>query len=323
MTIAEHTRIARYFAPLAAAEPGAFALVDDAALLTPPDGKRLVVTTDSVIAGTHVLLDAAPQHIAQKLVRRNLSDLAAMGATPWRYTLNLHTPRGQAEDWFDDFTATLAVEQEQFGMVLAGGDSTSGNGPIHATMTCIGLMARAPLTRQGAQANDDLYASGTLGDAAMGLKLLQRNIALSSDTATQQSFLIDRYHCPTPRLTLGESLCGIATSAMDISDGLLADLAKLSAASGIGATVEAAALPLSPALCMLAGDAARDDALSGGDDYELLFTAPPTARDAIANLARTLSLPLTRIGSMGGSTVRVVAANGAEIATLKQGWSHD
>ena len=153
----ERTRIAQYFAPLAATEPGSFSLTDDAAVLTLPPGKQLVITTDSVIEGIHVLLAATPQQFAQKLMRRNLSDLAAMGAMPWRYSLNLHTPATLDDAWFAAFTAALAEEQQHFGCVLAGGDSTTGGVLIHATMTCFGLLDAAPLRRHAARVAEDVY----------------------------------------------------------------------------------------------------------------------------------------------------------------------
>lgn len=309
--MAERARIARHFAPLAAGEPGAFNLTDDAAVLTPPAGRQLVVTTDSVIESIHVLPHATPQQFAVKLVRRNLSDLAAMGATPWRYTLNLHTPAHLSDDWFAEFAAALLQEQTAFGMVLAGGDSTSGASAIHATMTCFGLIDGTPLRRSGAGSGDDLYVSGTLGDAAYALKMLQQNKPVSQALAA-------RYHAPTPRLELGRMLRGIATSAIDISDGLISDVQQICTASNCGAVIEQPMLPLSPELQNHAADA-----LSGGDDYELCFSAPASQRDAIVGIARTLGLALTRIGSMTqGTGVRVVDAGNQEITPDETGWQH-
>ncbi len=322
--MAEHSRIARYFAPLAAGEPGSFALTDDAALLTPPTGAQLIITTDSVIEGIHVLPAATPEQFAQKLMRRNLSDLAAMGATPWCYTLNLHTPRGLADDWFAAFAATLAAEQKKFGLTLVGGDSTSGahGAPIHTTLTCFGLVGTAPLRRSGAQAGDDLYVSGSIGDAALGLKLV-----LSNDESRMMNhdFLTTRYHAPTPRLALGAALGGIATAALDISDGLIADITQLCRASNVGARVTRDAIPRSPELQqqLRADEKIWDCILGGGDDYELCFTAPRSARGAIAALAHKLSLPLTRIGEITAETsVTLVDETGAPIAITSTGWEH-
>jgi thiamine-monophosphate kinase len=317
--MAEHTRITQFFAPLTEREPGAFFLGDDAAVITPPPGYQLVITTDSVIEGIHVLPGATPQQFAQKLVRRNLSDLAAMGAKPWRYTLNLHTPSGLADDWFAQFAATLEAEQTQFGMVLVGGDSTSGDGAhIHNTMTCFGLIDGAPLRRNGAQVGDDIYVSGTLGDAAYALSLLQQNLPIDTTLAS-------RYHAPSPRLELGKMLRGIATSCIDISDGLLADVQQLCRASGCGATIKQSLLPLSLHLQNAVLDTAQINtfALSGGDDYELCFTALKTQREAIQTIAETLQLPLTRIGSIvDGNKVEVVDEHGSDITPVQKGYEH-
>jgi thiamine-monophosphate kinase len=315
--MAERARIATLFAPLSASESGAFHLTDDAAVLTPPQGMALVITTDSVIESVHVLGDATPAQFAQKLVRRNLSDLAAMGAAPWRYSLNLHTPVGLAEDWFAAFAATLAREQTHFDMVLVGGDSTSGGALIHTGMTCYGLLAHAPLRRNGAHIGDDLYVSGSIGDAALALRLLQHHQPIDDALAA-------RYHAPTPRLELGKMLHGHATAAIDISDGLLADIGQLCAASHCGADIDYAVLPLSQHLANAALDAASVAALalSGGDDYELCFTAPVSARSAIAGIATQLALPLTRIGCITAGGIRVLDASGAAMAVQRTGWEH-
>lgn len=312
--MAEHGRIARHFAPLTLREPGSFALTDDAALLTPPAGCRLVITTDSVISGIHVLPNASAEQIACKLVRRNLSDLAAMGATPWRCFLNLHTPHAMDDAWFTRFTATLAHEQEQFGMVLAGGDSTSGGNHVHATMTCIGHVAGSALLRSTAAVGDDVYVSGTIGDAALGLRVLQQQLAADSASS---AFLTQRYHTPQPRLALGEALHGIASACMDISDGLLADAAQLARASGVQIQLTRNAVPLSPAAAalVLQNTALWPTILGGGDDYELLFTAPTSQRETIARLH--VDVMLTRIGTVvEGDALLLdgVAAQG--------GWEH-
>ena len=316
--MAERTRIARYFAPLTAGEEGSFNLTDDAAILTPPAGQSLVITTDSVIQSIHVLPNATAQQFAQKLIRRNLSDLAAMGATPWRYTLNLHTPKNSSEDWFAQFAASLAAEQTHFNTTLIGGDSTSGGNAIHTTMTCFGLIDGAPLRRNGAKTGDDIYVSGTLGDAAYALQLLQQNAHIDAALAY-------RYHRPTPRLELGTMLRNIATSAVDISDGLVADIQQICNASACGARLEQSTLPLSHHLqnAALTTAATFTFALTGGDDYELCFTAPKTHRAAIQTLAETTQLPLTRIGEIThGTAVEVVDETGKLITLSRSGYEH-
>jgi thiamine-monophosphate kinase len=314
----ERERIARFFAPLTDGEPGSYHLTDDAALLEPPAGKKLVITTDSVIEGIHVLPGATPEQYAVKLMRRNLSDLAAMGATPWRYTLNLHTPPNLPDTWFAEFAATLAEEQQQFGLVLIGGDSTSGPAPIHTTLTCFGVIDGHPLRRRGAHAGDDIYVSGTIGDAALGLLLLQQK-------STAMSPLIERYHQPQPRLSLGQALRAHASAAIDISDGLLTDLAHLIDASHVGAAIYRERIPLSPAAQQMLqhNSTAWDAILNGGDDYELCFTAPPTARTFLHTFAGTLSLPLTRIGSVSPAAGLTLYDHERTALPLSpNGWEH-
>lgn len=321
MAVGERERIARYFAPLTAAEPGSFNLRDDAALLLAPAGQALVITTDSVIEGLHVMVGASPAQFASKLVRRNLSDLAAMGAVPWRYTLNLHTPAGLSEAWFEAFAATLLHEQTLAGMVLVGGDSTAAAGArIHVTLGCYGLLSGPPLLRSGAQAGDDLYVSGTIGDAALGLKMLQQQLPEVAE-------LIARYHLPTPRLALGQALSGLATAALDISDGLLADVHQLCVASQLGAVIDQFLIPLSVDTkhLLLEDPSCWDAVFAGGDDYELCFTAPPAARGAVAELAAQLALPLTRIGSMtaaGSDSLLVRDASGHISPAEALGFTH-
>lgn len=314
----ERARIARYFAPLAAGEAGSFQLRDDAAVLSVPTGRQLVITTDSVIEAVHVLPSATPQQFAQKLMRRNLSDLAAMGATPWRYTLNLHTPRGLNDEWFALFAAALAHEQAQFCLTLVGGDSTSGQPPIHTTMTCYGLAESNPLRRNGAQVGDDIYVSGSLGGASYALHLLQHHQPVGDALAA-------RYHAPDPRLELGTMLHGIAHTAIDISDGLLADLHQLCEASQCAARITREALPLEATLAAHIG---RDPllwnhALAGGDDYELLFTASPEQRARIESISAALQLPLTRIGTIiAGKDILLEDANGNKLPISQTGFEH-
>ena len=314
----ERDRIARFFAPLTAAEPGGFNLTDDAAMLVPPAGHMLVITTDSVIESIHVLPHATAQQYAHKLMRRNLSDLAAMGAMPWRYTLNVHTPKGLDDDWFAAFAAALVDEQAHFNLTLVGGDSTSGGSMIHTTMTCFGLSDGAPLRRNGAQVGDDLYVSGNIGGAAYALALLQQNQPVSESLAA-------RYHHPEPRLALGQMLRSIASSALDISDGLLTDIAQLCSTSDVGATITRSAIPCDPALlaCIAQDGAAWRFALNGGDDYELCFTAARQHREAIAHIAQALALPLTRIGEITPHRdVVLMDEDGHRLPITQQGWEH-
>lgn len=320
----EREIIATYFAPLTAGEAGSFSLTDDAAVLAVPKGHKLVLTTDSVIEAVHVLPDATPEQYATKLMRRNLSDLAAMGATPWRYLLNVRVPRGIGSSWFERFAATLKREQEHFKCVLAGGDTTIGGDVIHLTLTMVGLVEKDALLRSGANDGDDVYASGCIGDAALGLTMLQ------ADSRADGAW-VARYHTPQPRVALGHALRGVATAAIDVSDGLLKDLSSLCAASHVGCALALNSLPVSDDTQRLLDAAPNDEARStiwhmiatGGDDYELVFTAPPTARTTLQEMARFLAVPLTRIGTITAErTLRYTDAAGKHVFGEESGFEY-
>ena len=307
----EFERIARYFAPLSAGEAGAFALMDDAAALTVPAGQTLVVTTDSVIGGIHLPRDASPAQFAQKLLRRNLSDLAAMGALPWRYLLNLHMPATISEEWLQQFSAMLQQEQQRFALVLAGGDSTTGGEAIHLSATLLGLSPK-PILRCEAQAGDDVYVTGTIGEAALALPY-----ALGEKTpdAAAQPWLA-RYFAPEPRLNVGLALRGVASAAIDISDGLVQDLDHLCQASGVGAVIDVPHIPL-------AASKDIEAMLTGGDDYELLFTAHAALRQKIADIARMTDTPITRIGCITQEESCIfLDASGQPLSFLRTGYRH-
>jgi thiamine-monophosphate kinase len=308
--------IARRLRPLATA-PGALALADDAALLDPRPGMQLVLTKDAMVAGVHFLADDPPGRIAQKLLRVNLSDLAAMGATPIGYLLALARPRAIEDDWLAAFCAGLADDNAAFGISVLGGDTVSTPGPLTLSLTAIGEVPTGEaLLRDGARPGDDIWVSGTLGDAALGLAVLQGELDVANKV---RAHLIERYRLPQPRLALGQALRGLAHAAIDISDGLVADLGHIVQTSGLGAEIRVDLLPLTDA--DLPG--AQDAALSGGDDYELLFTAAKSQRDTIEQLIRKLDVPLTRIGEMQAAPgVRVLDASGAEIRPERTGWQH-
>jgi thiamine-monophosphate kinase len=332
----EFNLIARYFAPLAKNFPGARGLKDDAAILAVPEGFELVVTKDAISAGIHFIGDEPPALIARKLLRVNLSDLAAMGATPYCYFLalmlppslsfprkresishNKMDPRVKPEDdmglWLADFAAGLAEDQKTFGIHLAGGDTTATASGLSFSLTALGLAPKGiALPRGGARPGDDVYVSGTIGDGALGLLSLQGGI-------TKNEWLEQRYLLPQPRTELGEALRGIATSCIDISDGLLQDMGHICAASNVDATLHRPLLPLSkPAAALVGSDPTLwENILGGGDDYELLFTAPPEKASRLA------ALPVTKIGAMAlGSGVRILDENGSAITPQKKGFTH-
>ena len=326
----EFELISRFFAPLAT-DPGALGLTDDAAVLTPEKGRNVVVTTDSLIAGVHFPADGDPGLASARLVRVNLSDLAAMGAKPWACTLSLALPEDWDTPWIEGFAEGLRRELETFAIGLVGGDTVVTPGPLALTLTALGTVAEgAELRRSGAKPGDDIYVSGAIGDSALGLRVLKDGIAgLGPDHAEA---LLARYHRPEPRVKLGGRLAGLAHGVIDISDGLVADLGHVAKASGCGATVEAARVPLSDAVraAVQLDPALRDLAMTGGDDYELLFTAAPKDAGRVKDLARDLDLPLTAIGRIGGEGdgngegrgVRVLGADGGEIIFKQLGYRH-
>jgi thiamine-monophosphate kinase len=315
-------RIARFFAPLAG--PGGLGLLDDAALVDCAPGQRLVMTVDAMVEGVHYLPDDPPDLVARKLLRVNLSDLAAMGARPLHYLLTTALPKTFGDDWVACFAAGLAEDQRIFGVDLLGGDSVATSGPAALTLTAIGEVAAGDeIRRQGARPGDRIWVSGTIGDAFLGLKLLRGEYA--DLPAADRAALVGRFHLPEPRTVLGPRLVGIAHAMLDVSDGLLADLGHICDASGVGATVRLASLPLSAAARRLveAQPELGPRLATGGDDYELLFAAPPDASAAIGRLAAELALPIADIGTIEpGGGVHLVDAAGNPIPVAAAGWRH-
>ncbi len=314
---AEFGFIARHFRPLSG--PGSLDLADDAAVFTPPAGRVLVVSADAMVAGVHFLASDPAETVGRKLLRVNLSDLAAMGAAPLGYLLTLALPPTTGEDWFAGFCAGLASDQSEFGLRLLGGDTTSSPaGPLVLSLTILGHAAPGQVLRRGAAAaGDGVWVTGTIGDAALGLAVAQHRLNDAS------GFLASRYRVPQPRVGFAQSLHGIATAAMDISDGLVQDCGHICRESGLAARIEANSVPLSRA-AMQAGSGWLETCLTGGDDYELLLAVPPAREPALRELSERTGLPVTRIGVLlaGAPAVRVLDAVGAEIAFGKSGWSH-
>ncbi len=321
----EFETIDRLFAPLAAGWPGAFDLKNDAATLALEPGEEAVLTLDTMTEGVHFLPGDPPEQVAQKLLRVNLSDLAAMGAVPSGYLLSLARPKTLPDSWLEAFVTGLRQDQEAYGIHLLGGDSTSIKGPLSLSATAIGRLPKgSALTRSGAQVGDLLFVSGSIGDAALGLKVLSGEV-LGLEQA-DADFLAQRYRLPQPRVQLGPRLRGIASACLDVSDGLAADAGHIARQSGLTLEIRAGEVPLS--------DAARKaleqepsllaDILTGGDDYELLFTAPPEVRDRLPELAQAAGVPIREIGQAveGAPEVRVLDAQGERLRLEKAGWTH-
>ncbi len=319
----EFSLISTYFAPLAAGEKGALGLKDDAALLPLTHGNCYVITADAMTENVHFFAGDEPFTLARKLLRVNLSDLAAMGATPSHYLLTCVLPATTDKAWISAFTAGLAVDNALFHIHLLGGDTVSQHGPLTLSLTAIGTVPEGKvLTRSGAKAGDDIYVSGTIGDAALGLLLLKGTL---NAPATKTDPLIARYHLPEPRVELGKALYPFAHSAMDISDGLLQDASHIAACSAVACILHKDSIPLSAAAHSII-TAAPDyfsSIVTGGDDYELLFTAPPAHRDALAHLAQRTHTPISRIGYVtAGAGVTLLDAQGIPLTFPTQGYQH-
>jgi thiamine-monophosphate kinase len=316
----EFALIARHFRQLAG--PGALDLSDDAALLDVPAGRQLVLSADAMVAGVHFLPDDPPEMVGRKLLRVNLSDLAAMGAAPLGYLMTTALPRGMPDAWIAGFAAGLAADQAEFGISVLGGDTVSTPGPVTLSLTILGTVAAGmALRRQGARPGDSIWVSGSIGDSALGLQVLQGRLAPDAE-----GHLARRYRLPQPRLALGGALAGLARAAMDVSDGLAQDLGHLCRAGGCGAVLEAAAVPLSPAAraAVMADPSLLPVVLTGGDDYELLFAAPPDQEAGVLARGAAAGVAVTRVGRFieGPAEVRVIGEGGAPLTLPKEGWSH-
>lgn len=326
--IDEFDLIARHFAPLARDMPGALGLLDDAAVVRTAEGHELVVSADAIVAGVHFLNTATPVEIAQRALRTNLSDIAAKGAVPLGYTLTLQLPADIDETWLSAFASGLASDQQEFDVGLLGGDTTRTPGPLTVSINIFGQTAvNKTIKRSGASAADDVYVSGTIGDAFLGLALEEGKI--SGDAVEDHGFLIGRYRLPQPRVALGCRLVGHAVAAADVSDGLVADLGHICRASELNAVMQMVDVPLSDAARRMVTDnqPLHLRLLGGGDDYEIVFTAPQTARDHLKQVAGETGVPITRIGRMvvrepGAPTVSVIDGVGDQLEAGDGGYRH-
>ena len=319
--LGEFEVIRRFFTGIGAVGSGVVLGVgDDAALLHVPAEADLAAAVDTLVAGRHFPHDSEPRSIGYRALAVNLSDMAAMGATPAWATLALTLP-GADPEWLGRFSGGFADLANAHGVALVGGDTTSG--PLTVSVQILGHVARGTaLRRSGAQAGDLLAVTGTLGDAGAGLALMTAPGRRDFSSAAARE-LIERFEYPTPRVEFGAAARGIASAAMDLSDGLAGDLPKLASASGLAAHVDLERLPLSQALLAAASSQqARDWALGAGDDYELLLAVPPARYDALSALAVRLNLRLTRIGELRRGTGVTWAWQGEPITPRLQGYDH-
>ncbi|MGA7486372.1 MAG: thiamine-phosphate kinase [Xanthobacteraceae bacterium] len=324
----EDRLISRYFKPLAK-HPGAFALADDAAAIVPPPSCDLVLKADGIVGGVHFFPDDPPDTVGKKALRVNLSDLAAKGAKPLGFLLTLALPREIGDAWLAPFARGLGEDADYFGCPLFGGDTDRTGGPITISIAVIGAVPHGRMVRRaGAKPGDRVLVSGTIGDAALGLLLRRDGLAAArwQLARDQEDHLRSRYLLPQPRTAIAESLAAHASAAMDVSDGLAGDLAKLCRASGVATEVEVARLPLSQAArAALAQEPALIEAIiTGGDDYEVLASVPSGEVAAMRRAASAAGVALTEIGTVGAGAgqARFLDARGKPLALERASFSH-
>src|SRR5262245_40711157 len=327
MDSAEDRLIARYFGPLAK-HPGALGLMDDAAAIVPPPGCDLVLKADAIVGEVHFFPEDPPDTIARKALRVNLSDLAAKGAKPLGFLLSLALPDGIGEEWIAAFAGGLGADAEQYECPLLGGDTDRTPGPVMVSIAAFGTVPHDGMVRRsGAKVGDRIVVTGTIGDAALGVRVRKQSDAAARwglDPAMREH-LLARYLLPQPRNAVAETVRRLASAAMDVSDGLAGDLAKLCRASGVAAKVEAARVPLSAA----AAAALRHDAaliepiLTGGDDYEILAVVAAAKLAAFRAATLSLGVDLTDIGEItAGDAPRFLGRDGQPLKFARQSFSH-
>jgi thiamine-monophosphate kinase len=293
---------------------------DDCALLAPSPGKQLAISSDMLVEGRHFFAGADPVSLGHKCLAVNLSDLAAMGATPLGFTLALALPAADPA-WLEGFSRGLFALADAFDCELVGGDTTKG--PLNVCITIFGELAPGrALRRDAARAGDDIWISGTLGDARLALAGYLSEVVLDADAQARAG---TRMHAPTPRVALGRLLAerALAHAALDISDGLVGDLGHILAASQVGATLDLDALPSGPVLAQQPLDLRRRFTAAGGDDYELCFTAPASSRDAIVAAGAACATPVTRVGRIEAAPgLGFIDSAGAPLNLDLRGWDH-
>ena len=319
--LSEFDLIKRYFRRDRPAGPRTvLGIGDDCALLAPSPGMQLAISSDMLVEGRQFFAGAEPFALGHKCLAVNLSDLAAMGAAPLGFTLALALPAAEPA-WLDGFARGLFALADAHGCELVGGDTTKG--PLNICITIFGeIEPGRALRRDAAQLGDDIWISGTLGDARLALAGCLGEIALAADDL---ALAAPRLHAPTPRVALGRVLAaqGIAHAALDISDGLVGDLGHILAASGVGAVLDVDALPAGPALARQPRALRRRFTAAGGDDYELCFTAPAARRDAVLAAGAACGTPVTRVGRIVPEAgLRFVDGDGAPLALDVRGWDH-
>lgn len=323
--LSEFELIETLLKPLAANAGGAFNLSDDAAVLPDaPPGEVFVVTKDALAVGTHMLASDPPGEMARKALRVNLSDLAAMGAKPVGFFMSLCLGSESNDAFLTQFVEGLAQDVEAFSIPLMGGDVIRHEGAFIVTITAIGSVARGGvLRRNGARPGDSLWVTGSIGDGALGLMAARHE--LTHLPPESQAALVQRYRTPEPRLAMGQSIVGLASACIDVSDGLVADVEHICKASSVGCRIESSLIPLSPAAEDVIGldGGLWPNVLTGGDDYELAFAVPEERETQLQELIKKLHIPFSRIGCFEeGSDVIVVDQKGTPFDLPRHGYRH-
>lgn len=312
----EFEMIAEYFAPLSLD-----GLRDDAVVLRVPDGHELVVSSDTLNEGVHFMAGAEPAHIAHKALRANLSDLAAKGAKPLAYQLNIAFSDVPSEAWLVAFTDALRADQERFGITLSGGDTTSIHGALSISITVMGSVPKGRAVRRfGAAAGDVIICTGAVGDAFIGLEALRGALTLESPAP-----FLSAYHMPVPACDIAHLVQNYASASLDVSDGVIADAEHMAGASGLRAVITAGDVPLSDGARAMVdgGDVSLEALLTGGDDYVLLCAMPPSKADAFMVAIKAKGFAPAIIGALEtGTGVSVLGENGVEVDLKQTGWSH-
>lgn len=320
----EFDLIENIFAPLAKSYAGAANLKDDCAILSVSSGYEPLYTMDTLVEGVHFFGDDPPNLIAKKLLRVSLSDIASSGGVPKAYLLALSLPTTVSYEWLKVFAAGLTGDQKFYNVVLLGGDTTSTRGPLTLTLTAIGeVLEGKTVRRSGALIGDDIYVTGTIGDAAIALRL--RDEIGAESLREQYPKLYERYLLPQPRVELGYLLVGLATACVDISDGFHADLKHICDASSVGAKVLKANIPVSSLAkkVLTRQNKYWDSVFGGGDDYELLFTSSPENKEKIKKIAKESGVFVSKVGcTVAGSKVSIFEPNGDLARITNSGWTH-
>lgn len=302
------------------------ALSNDGAVLPGSDGQSWVITTDTIIQDVHFTSDTPAEYVAQKMLRVNVSDIVAMGAKASYYSMALSFSEGTDEAWLRQFVVGLQADQTLYGLQLLGGDTTVHAGGLVATCTMMGVLesGQSSLSRKGAQEGDNIYVTGTIGDAALGLQLAlgKAEWQLSEQ---EKAYLLHRYYVPQPRCSHTKTIASFAHSGLDVSDGLLQDIGHLTSKQGLGAELKQASIPLSAAASkVLAQDiSAWEYIFAGGDDYEIAFTASPAYHQEIMVMEGMSEVPIACVGKVQGAELTVVDFHGQAIACDVKGFQHE